>query len=407
MKAEAQVIDKVSIATRWAIPCLILGAFLGMLIGKNDSVVEPFQIAGEIWTNYLRLCAIPLVLLLLFSAIVRLPAKSEAKRTTVTFFVTMICILLFGVLISVLAHVANWNLFNPGLFPFSDGATTPVEPVSISTWLRELVPNNLVAAAVEGDILPLLVAISIFAFAVRFSSETVRSRLLEFFESLLEVVMIMIRWGIMLLPLGVLSLSFVFSATSGLHFLQIALQFLVLSVIALTVGSILLLSFCSLISRKSPLRVFGCVLPSIVAAASTRSSLACLPCMVNDVESNQLASERAASFSLPLAVAVLKANRTISGPLKLLFVAGISSVYLTIPQICVFVLTTMLLSVASPGIPRTGSQSGLGIYIALGLPVSTILLFDVVEPVIDIFKTIYNVIADISITMVVGSREPA
>ena len=405
VKVEAPVTDTVVKATRWAIPCLVLGAGLGLLFSGNKAVIEPLHMIGTLWTNYLRLCAIPLVLLLLLSAIVKLPSRSEAKRVGTSFAITMIGILLFGAVIAVIADSINWNTFNPGLFPAMEGTNQVAERESFVSWIKGLIPSNFVEAASKGDVLPLLIAVSIFAFALRCVSQVARTRILDFFEGILEVVMTMTRWGILLLPVGVLALSFVFAADFGLSFLKIALHFLALSIVAFVSASLLLIIICSVICGKSPYLVIRSVIPSIVAAASTRSSLACLPCMVSDVKTGSLASESSASFSLPLAVAVLKANRTVSSTLKLLFVAGISSVSLSFPEIGLFVLSMMLLSVSTPGIPRTGSTSSLGIYLSLGLPASTIILLEVVEPILDIFKTVYNVIADIGIAMVVGRFE--
>ncbi len=406
MQLEPLTDNRTSKITLWAIPCLIFGAILGHYV-KSDEAKTVFDVIGTLWMNYLKLCAIPLVLLLLFSAIVRLPNRESAKTVSNRFFLTMVLILLFGAVIAWLIHTLKLSFFGTGSFSISGEDVASPEPEPISEWFKGLIPSNFFEAAVAGNILPLVIVATIFAFAVRCSSEKIRENLVTVFENVLAIFALMIRWGIMLLPLGGFALAFVFAGESGTGFVEIAFQFLLLSVCTFFSVTVLLILITCILCKRSIFHFLKTITKSVATAASTRSSIASLPSMVSDVNTGKLATPESTAFALPLAVSIFKANRTVSSTLKLLFVASVSSVVLTFPQVVVFVGTMMLLSIASPGIPRSGTSSGLGIYLALGLPLSTLILLDVVEPVIDIFKTIYNVVADICITMFVDLRNPA
>jgi Na+/H+-dicarboxylate symporter len=72
-------------------------------------------------------------------------------------------------------------------------------------------------------------------------------------------------------------------------------------------------------------------------------------------------------------------------------------------QVAVFVLSVMLISLTYPGLPGTGSSfRTLPAYLAAGMPVQGIVLFEAVEVIVDIFKTLLNVTADMSVTAILS-----
>jgi Na+/H+-dicarboxylate symporter len=108
------------------------------------------------------------------------------------------------------------------------------------------------------------------------------------------------------------------------------------------------------------------------------------------------------SFVLPLAVSAFKVNRTISSPLKLLFLAHVYGITLDPGTVALFIPTVMLLSFSSPGIPSGGFLVTMPFYLAAGIPVEGIVLLKAVDAVPDIFKTLVNVTADMSVATIVA-----
>jgi Na+/H+-dicarboxylate symporter len=62
----------------------------------------------------------------------------------------------------------------------------------------------------------------------------------------------------------------------------------------------------------------------------------------------------------------------------------------------------LLLSFTTAGIPSGGAFVSLPFYIALGIPVEAFTLFKVADAVPDIFKTILNVTADMTVATIVA-----
>lgn len=71
-------------------------------------------------------------------------------------------------------------------------------------------------------------------------------------------------------------------------------------------------------------------------------------------------------------------------------------------QMTVFVLMVIILSFSSPGVPSGGGIRTIPAYLALGIPIEGVLMFDAVEVIPDIFKTLLNVTGDMTTAIIVS-----
>jgi Na+/H+-dicarboxylate symporter len=110
----------------------------------------------------------------------------------------------------------------------------------------------------------------------------------------------------------------------------------------------------------------------------------------------------ASSLTLPLAVAVFKVNRTLSSTIRLLMVAAMFSVPVDAGTLAAFLFTVFLLSFTTPGLPGAGSMATLPAYLAAGLPLEGVMLFEALDAIPDVFKTVANVTADLSAAAIVS-----
>ncbi len=94
------------------------------------------------------------------------------------------------------------------------------------------------------------------------------------------------------------------------------------------------------------------VYPAQVVAVGTRSSIASLPALLDGAKRKLDVPAPVLGFALPFAVSAFKVNRTISGPLGMMFLAYWYDIDLQATQIVAFVVTVMIMSFSSPGIPK-------------------------------------------------------
>ena len=115
-----------------------------------------------------------------------------------------------------------------------------------------------------------------------------------------------------------------------------------------------------------------------------------------------------AAFTLPFSVSVFKLNLALSQPLHLFFVATMFGMHLTPAFMLTFTASMILISFTTAGIPNGGSFASLPFYLALGIPIEAFALFKVADAIPDIFKTVLNVTADMTVATIVArfaSRE--
>jgi Na+/H+-dicarboxylate symporter len=362
---------------------------------------------GELWTNALRMTIVPLIVSQLVTGIA---AKADAKTvgrmgglSLLVFFV----LLLVGAVFTMAAAPPLIALFKvdqatiAGLQSGVAGAAKTSNaagaagaagaPPSFAAWLVALVPPNPVKAAADAALLPLIVFTALFSLAVLRLADEQRTLILAFFNALGQAMFTLVRWVMKLMPLGVFALALPLTAKLGGVTVSALAQFVFL-VCALLLGFTLLLYPIAVIGGRVKLWRFArAAFPAQAVAVSSQSSIASLPALLEGAKRWLTVPDAVSGFTLPLSVSVFKINRTVSSLAKLLFIAHLYGLPLNPLQIVAFVATMILLSFSAPGIPGGNQSAGLPAYLAVGAPLEPLILFEAVDAIPDIFKTLNNV----------------
>jgi Na+/H+-dicarboxylate symporter len=356
---------------------------------------ESITPVGEVWINLLRLVAIPLIICLLIPAVAKLQHGGDVGRLGGASLGTFASLLVFGGLVSLAISLPLLKVLPPnlGLTILPDAAShIPVDADNgLGAWLVKLVPNNAFAAAASGDLLPLLVVTLLFALAVRGISEPNRKLIVDFFTAVGEAMMKMIGWAIVVMPVGVFALAYGFGMKHGVAIAGVAAYFIVF-ISAVCIALVLLMYPIAVLIGRIDLKRFAVgVAPSQTVAATTRSSLATLPTVIEGAEKAIGLSPSTTSFVLPLAASIFKPNRPLTSLAMLVFLAAVFGITLSPGAILVFFATVIILSVGTPGIPSGSGYSAVGVYLAVGIPLEGYVFFKSLDPIPDVFKTIVNV----------------
>ncbi|HVL38326.1 MAG TPA: cation:dicarboxylase symporter family transporter [Fimbriimonadaceae bacterium] len=390
-----------------------LGLLLGFVLGgiahgtqAPPALVDFISEIGRLWTNALRISVVPLSMALLIAGIAGLPSGRDLGRWTARAVVT------FGGLIAVGLTV---TLGLGGLYlrasapdavtlPLAGGASAKTA-AQAGSWADSLIPPKLFDAMARNDMLAITLVSILFALALRQIDEPRRLAVLGLLGTLRDVILVFVQWVLMLLPLGAFALAFAFAA-KGAGAVGVGVLEFVGFVTGLQITFLLAIYLAVLLLGRIPFRSFaGSIWPAQAVALTTRSSLASLPTMVESAQRMNLPTP-ATQVVLPMAVTFLKLNRTITSPSRLLFVAAVFGVVLEPAQVLVFVLTVVLLSLSTPGLPSAGTGRTLGAYVAAGLPVEGVLLFEAVNPIIDFLSTVLNVTGNLAAAVIVSRWAP-
>jgi Na+/H+-dicarboxylate symporter len=282
----------------------------------------------------------------------------------------------------------------------------------IGGWLTGMVPTNPFRAAVDDNFIAVVVSTVIFALAMLRIDPERRSTLVRFFEAAADTTGVVIRWLIYLLPIAAFTLSFVIAAETGLSVATSVAYYIAALSALLLVMTVLLYPATAIIGRVSLRRFFTAALPALAVGAGTRSSIAALPAMLDGAENKLGVRREVSGFVLPLSVSTFKLNPAISQPVELFFFMAMFGLSASPAVVLSFVAATLLLAFASAGIPSGSKLISWPIFLAMGVPVEALVMMKVIDAIPDIFKTMLNVTADLSATVIVqrfagqGAPEP-
>ena len=398
---------------------LIAGFAVGIFFhGSTDPWVVRAMAAistiGQLWVSALQMVALPLVVVLTLAAVVG--ARREGSigllglRTLLLFSGMLLAAGLIALAVTAPAvslYPVDAETASAFVSPTAEAPPTPSDPSAspLGDWLVSLIPTNVFQAAARGEVLPLLFFTVLFGFAVRRLDEAPQELLSRIFRALGDAMMAIVGFVLKLLPFGVFGLCAAFAFRIGVRVTGVIAVWIVLVSSVLILVTLLLYPFTAVAGRVSLLKFARAAAPAQMVAVGTRSSLASLPALVAGGQQHLGLPASATGFVLPLAVASFKLNRTISGPVKLLFLAHVFDRPLGIPQLAAFLVTDLILSFSTAGIPSIGGVRTIPAYIAAGIPVEAVLMLNAVDTIPDVFKTLTNVTADMSAATVLSRRE--
>lgn len=410
---------RLSSSTRILVALLLgLGLGIGLSLAPPDwlpqsiAALEPI---GLIWLDALRMTIIPLVFALLVTGIASTSATASAgglaARALLTFVLILLSAAAFGE-IAVSTFLALWPIppdAVAALRASMDSTSSAVPPAaSLAEWLRAIVPTNPVKAAANGEMLPLVLFALLFGFAITRLARAPAMLLSDFFQAVVDAMMVIVHWVILVAPIGVFALAYVVGARAGVAAAGALAHYLVLLVVVQALLIALVYPLVA-VGARLPMSVFArAVAPAQAVAASTQSSLASLPAMVDSTRELRVAPHVTA-LVLPLAVSVFRFTSPVANLAVVLYSASLFGIELGLGHYLIGAVVGLLMSFASVGLPGQVSffASITPICLAMGVPVGMLPLLLAVESIPDVFRTIGNVTADIGVTAVLARRGTA
>lgn len=398
---------------------LIAAILLGTIIGALGNVsfinaADALAPVGTLWVNAIRMTVIPLVISLLITGIASASDVKAigriGKRSLIVFVllsasVAVVTIPLAAALFGFLPRIITTRPALPA------GAAEAVSQIAsggqtqtVAGWLTSLIPTNPIAAAANGAMLPLIVFTLLLAVAIARGSTESRKSLVDFFRALADAMLTLVRWIILLAPIGVFALVLPLAAHAG-GAMAGGIGFYVAAYSVGCIIVILLLYPAVAILGGIPLGRFArAALPSQLIAFSSSSSIASLPALIESAERLEL-PPAITGFVLPLAVSTFKIAAPVSWTAGALFVGWFYGVPLHARELATVAIAAVFLSFGVPGIPRGAFIMLTPLFAAIGLPVEGIGILIAVDALPDVFATTLNVTGDLAAAALVAKRE--
>jgi len=370
-------------------------------LSRSVALLEP---VGTIWVNAIRMTVVPLVVSLLLAAVAR---GGEAQRVGRlgglafgAFVALHVCaaILALAVVPAIMANVpvdaASVARLQADASAASATTTEQVRSLpGFGQWLAALAPPNVVRAAADGAMLPLIVFTLLFALALRRITPERRDAVLRVFDGVGAAMLQVVRWLIALAPIGVFALVTPTAARLGVS-LAGALGYYVLAYSGLMIltGAVLCI-VGALGSGVGVPRFVRAAFPAQAVAFSSSSSLASLPALIDSADRLGIPPSLS-GFVLPLAVSSFKVVISVSWLAGTLFLARLYGVPLAATDYFTVVAAAVALSFATPGVPNGAFLLLAPVLASVGLPAAGVALLISVDAIPDLFATAANVSGD-------------
>jgi proton glutamate symport protein len=376
------------------------------------AVLEPF---GTLFVNAIRMTVVPLVVSSLIVGVASTEDRAMLARVGgrgILVFVLLLTLsgglaaLVTPPLMSNLqldpAAVAQVRAASPSASSIAAGAASIQGPAA---WLVSLVPSNAIAAAADGAMLPLIVFALALGLALGAVEANARNEVVLFFRAITESMLTLVRWLLVVAPLGVFALALPLVARLGLSAVG-ALAVYVILVSAAAVGLIVfVLVPAATFAGRVPAREFiRAALPAQAVAFSSRSSLAALPAMIDSARTRLGLSDEITGFFLPFATAMFRIAAPFSMTAGAVFVARLYGVTMSPAQLGTVVVTAVLTSFSAPGIPGGSIIVMVPVLTSIGLPIEGLGILLGVDTIPDIFRTTANVTGQLTAATIVARR---
>lgn len=409
---------------------LVLGLLWGLLsslAGLNEFTVDFVKPFGTIFITLLKLIAIPLVVASLVVGVTSLNDMSKLSRmggktvgiymltTVLAITIGLVCVNLIDPGSALPEQTRNDLLtsYQGNLEGRSNSAEKVIEQGPLDFFVR-IVPENVIASASNNANM-----LQVVFFAILLGVGLIKiplqkgQALIEFFDSLNEVVIKIVDMIMAFAPYGVFALmSTVIVDLAGddlskaFRLLQ-ALGWYSLTVVgALILHGLLVYSSLFKAFSKMPLLNFiKAIRPALLLGFTTSSSSATLPVTMERVQKNLGVDDEVASFVLPIGATVNMDGTSLYQAVAAVFIAQALGMELSLVQQLTIVLTATLASIGAAGVPGAGLIMLVIVLQSIQVPVEGIALILGVDRILDMCRTVINVMGDAAVSVVVAHTE--
>ncbi len=411
---------------------IIIGLFLGLIFGfvviysgiPNSFVVFYIKPVGTIFINALKLIAMPLILASLIVGVTNLGDVSKLSRLGVRTILIYICTTILATAIGLLSV----NLIKPGKFISEETRVELMEMYSgavektqdlVKKEVKEkepleplvrLVPENIFGSTADNKNMLQVVFFSVvFGIALLQVKKEKAKPVIQFFEGLNDVVLKIIDYIMMLAPFGVFALMAALivelageNPSKALEILGALLVYGMTVILGLLIMTLAV--YPSILKYFSKIRYqdfFKGIREAQILAFSTSSSSATLPVTMECVEKNLKVPEEVSSFVLPLGATINMDGTSLYQGVAAVFIAQALGMEMTLMNQLTIIMTALLASIGSAGVPGAGMVMLVIVLESVGIPAAGLALIVAPDRILDMCRTVVNITGDstVSVTM--------
>ncbi|OJT54260.1 dicarboxylate/amino acid:cation symporter [Bacillus altitudinis] len=389
---------------------LIVGAITGLLLNifapNVFKVLDPYLFTplGQIFLNLIKMLVVPIVFFSITLGVAGLGDPKKLGRIGAKSISYFLLTTTFAIIIA----MALALLIKPGSFGSFDtkGAEyKPQEAPSTTDTLLNIIPSNPVQSLVEGNMLQIIVFCVFLGLGIAVLGKKTEG-LLRILEQGNELMMYLVGVVMKFAPYGTFGLIVTAIGSQGLDAIKAMGLYFTVVLVALLVHFFLTYgSTLAIFAKRNPFTFFKDFSPAMVVAFSTSSSSAVLPVSMETAQKKLKVPEPISSFVQPLGATINMDGTAIMQGVATIFIAQVFGVELTLIQMLTVVLTAVLASIGTAGVPGVGLIMLAMVLNSVGLPVEGIGLILGIDRLLDMARTVVNITGDAACAVIVTETE--
>lgn len=389
---------------------LILGIVVGAIFFGNPAIETYLKPIGDIFLRLIKMIVIPIVI---SSIVVGVAGVGSTKKLgklggkTIIYFEIITTIAL-------IVGLAAANIFQPGNgVDMSSLQKTDIQKYvdtskevdgggqGLIDTIVKIVPSNLFSSLAEGDMLAIIFFSVMFGLGVASIGEKGKP-VLTFFQGVADSMFSVTNSIMKFAPFGVFALIGVTVSKFGIESL-IPLGKLVLLVYAAMFFFVLVvLGLTAKLFKINIFHVFRILKDELILAYSTSSSETVLPKLIEKME--KFGCPKAiTSFVIPTGYSFNLDGSTLYQAIAAIFIAQLYGIDLPISAQITLLLTLMVTSKGIAGVPGVSFVVLLATLGAVGLPAEGLAFIAGVDRIMDMARTVVNVVGN-SLAAIVMSK---
>lgn len=392
---------------------LISGIIVGALLYpmKENPIVSKYIVSGLfefLGQGFLRLVKMIIVPLVFASLVTGTAAMNDVKKLgrigikTLAFFMGTTAI-------GIIAAIVGANILKPGagivLENVQQTQFVAKEADSFVKVLLNIIPTNPIEALVKGEMLQVIFFAVMTGFVITILGEKAK-RLQGIFEEVNSLMLKMVSLIMELAPFGIFGLIGKTFITLGWAAMKPLASFIIVTYILLLFhGLVVYQILLRIYAKESPIAFLKKILGPMTLAFSTSSSAACIPLSLKTLKEEFNVEEKVSSFTIPLGATINMDGTAIMQGVATVFIAQLYNINLTTNDYFMVVLTSVLASIGTAGVPGVGTIMLSMVLSQVGLPLEGIGMILAVDRIVDMGRTTVNITGDLVCSVIIDRIE--
>ena len=388
---------KVSMITQIVI-AVVLGVAFGLLLPK---IGVELKIIGDAFLRLMQMAIPVLILGQIIQAVAGINPQELTKlggKTIAVFGISSFLAAIWGVAMAV--------VFNPGrgidLAGAQDLGIQTQEITPAETFLNFL-PTNIFDSLSKGSIIQIIVFALFFGIGLnRYIQSKPESKLFELIIDFNEVIINVIRYVMLVAPLGIFALIASTISNLGLQIILPLIKYLLVYATASLLFMGLWILMITIYCKVNPIQLVRNMKSMTVMALATTSSAITLPIAMEEAHEKLGLSDRITNLVLPLGMSLNSNGSAMHMALTVMTISQMYQMDFDLSKMITVAITATFVSLANAVVPGAGLVSLAIIVPQLGLPIESIAIFAGVEWFVGMLRTFLNVNSDVYSAIVVA-----